>query len=112
VQSTGADDKNNIVSLFNVKDLALLDPDDNFTVRTLCSYYDHKVRFVMEDTPLKVMLDEFRKVGRSRCACRAQGQYHMAMVQTVHTPEDRDPYYKLTGIVTLEDIIEEIIQAE
>jgi metal transporter CNNM len=55
-------DRNNVVSLLNVKDLALLDPDDNFTVRTLCSYYEHPVRFVMEDTPLKMMLDEFRKV--------------------------------------------------
>jgi metal transporter CNNM len=63
-------DRNNVVSLLNVKDLALLDPDDNFTVRTLCSYYEHPVRFVMEDTPLKMMLDEFRKVRGVRMRIR------------------------------------------
>jgi metal transporter CNNM len=56
-------DRNNVVSLLNVKDLALLDPDDNFTVRTLCSYYEHPIRFVTEHTRLASMLDEFRKVG-------------------------------------------------
>ena len=56
-------DRNRIVSILNTKDLALLDPDDNLKVHSVCSYYDRTVRFVMEDTPLKTMLEEFRKVG-------------------------------------------------
>ncbi|KAK6762668.1 hypothetical protein RB195_023401 [Necator americanus] len=94
-------DRNNVVSLLFVKDLALLDPDDNFTIQTVCGYHQHPLRFVMEDTPLRVMLEEFKK-----------GDYHLAMVQRIVYTEDSDPTYELVGVVTLEDIVEEILQAE
>ncbi|EYC40562.1 hypothetical protein Y032_0606g576, partial [Ancylostoma ceylanicum] len=94
-------DRNNVVSLLFVKDLALLDPDDNFTIQTVCGYHQHPLRFVMEDTPLRVMLEEFKK-----------GDYHLAMVQRIVSAEDSDPTYELIGVVTLEDIVEEILQAE
>uniref|UniRef100_A0A8L8KBC8 CNNM transmembrane domain-containing protein n=1 Tax=Heligmosomoides polygyrus TaxID=6339 RepID=A0A8L8KBC8_HELPZ len=88
-------DRNNVVSLLFVKDLALLDPDDNFTIQTVCGYHQHPLRFVMEDTPLRVMLEEFKK-----------GDYHLAMVQRIVSAEDSDPTYELVGVVTLEDIAE------
>ncbi|PAV71029.1 hypothetical protein WR25_19951 [Diploscapter pachys] len=93
--------RNDVVSLLFVKDLALLNPDGNFTIQTVCNYHQHPLRFVMEDTPLRVMLDEFKK-----------GEYHLAMVQRVITEGDADPRYELVGVVTLEDIVEEILQAE
>ncbi|TKR81092.1 hypothetical protein L596_015030 [Steinernema carpocapsae] len=94
-------DRNTVVSLLFVKDLALLDPDDNFTIKTVCGYHEHPLRFIMEDTPLRVMLEEFKK-----------GDYHLAMVQRIAQVGEGDPVYELTGIVTLEDIVEEILQAE
>ncbi|CAD5233734.1 unnamed protein product [Bursaphelenchus xylophilus] len=94
-------DRNNVEALLFVKDLALLNPDDNFTIKTVCSYHDHALRFVMEDTPLRVMLEEFKK-----------GDYHLAMVQRVVQIDAQDPTYELVGVVTLEDIVEEILQAE
>lgn len=53
---------NSVVALLFVKDLALLDPDDNFTIQTVCGFHEHPLRFVMQDTPLRVMLEEFKKV--------------------------------------------------
>ncbi|CAJ0915620.1 unnamed protein product, partial [Mesorhabditis belari] len=94
-------DRNHVVSLLFVKDLALLDPDDNFTIQTVCGYHQHPLRFVMQDTPLRMMLEEFKK-----------GDYHLAMVQRIVCAEDTDPTYELVGVVTLEDIVEEILQAE
>jgi metal transporter CNNM len=35
---------------------------------------------------------------------------HMAFVQDINTSEDGDLIYEMIGLVTLEDIIEEIIQ--
>ena len=37
---------------------------------------------------------------------------HLAIVQKIMQPDEGDPFYELTGIVTLEDIVEEILQAE
>jgi metal transporter CNNM len=54
--------RNVIVGLLFVKDLALLDPDDNFTIKTVCGYHEHPLRFVMEYAPLRAMLEEFKKV--------------------------------------------------
>uniref|UniRef100_A0A914HM24 Metal transporter CNNM2 n=1 Tax=Globodera rostochiensis TaxID=31243 RepID=A0A914HM24_GLORO len=99
-----SDSRNNVVSLLFVKDLALLDPDDNFIARTVCEYYQHPVRRVPENTPLRTMLEEFKK-----------GDYHMALVDRMvvaHSADDKDSKYELAGLVTLEDIVEEILQAE
>lgn len=48
------------------QDLALLDPDDNFTVKTVCGYHKHIVKFVDAEMPLREILEEFKKVGRRR----------------------------------------------
>ncbi|CAD6187355.1 unnamed protein product [Caenorhabditis auriculariae] len=94
-------DRNNVVSLLFVKDLALLDPEDNVSVSTVCNFHQHMVRFVTEDTPLRFLLDEFKK-----------GDYHLAMVHKLVYADDADPSYELVGLITLEDIFEEILQAE
>lgn len=93
--------KQNIVSLLNTKDLAFVDPDDAIPLKTLCRFYNHPLSFVFEDETLDSLLREFKK-----------GHSHMAFVRHVVQCEDRDPTYVVTGLVTLEDVIEEIIQSE
>ncbi|CAI4228392.1 unnamed protein product [Auanema sp. JU1783] len=99
-------DKNNVTDILFVKDLALLDPDDNFTIHTVCGYHKHPVKFVFNDTPLSILLEAFKK------KLKNQGDGHLAMVKKLVGTEDHDPSYELVGVVTLEDIVEEILQAE
>uniref|UniRef100_F1L285 Metal transporter CNNM4 n=1 Tax=Ascaris suum TaxID=6253 RepID=F1L285_ASCSU len=94
-------DKNNVTDILFVKDLALIDPDDNFTVKTVCGYHKHPVKFVDSDAPLRGVLEDFKK-----------GDAHLAMVRQLAPDSGGDPLYELVGIVTLEDIVEEILQAE
>ncbi|OZC05128.1 hypothetical protein X798_07895 [Onchocerca flexuosa] len=82
------DDRNNIKALLMVKDLALIDPRDNFTVKTICEFNQYPLRF---------------------------GNYHLAIVENVPSIYNRKinrQTNNLLGIVTLEDIVEEILQAE
>ncbi|KAH0623075.1 hypothetical protein JD844_031004 [Phrynosoma platyrhinos] len=41
-----------------------------------------------------------------------QGKSHMAIVQKVNNEGEGDPFYEVMGLVTLEDVIEEIIKSE
>ncbi|XP_046386998.1 unextended protein isoform X2 [Ischnura elegans] len=92
----------NVVSLLYIKDLAFVDPDDNTPLKTLCQFYQNSCNFVFEDTTLDVMFKEF-KLG-------IKG--HMALVHRVNAEGEGDPFYETVGLVTLEDVIEELIQSE
>jgi metal transporter CNNM len=42
----------------------------------------------------------------------SKGKSHLAIVQRVNNEGEGDPFYEVLGIVTLEDVIEEIIKSE
>ena len=79
-----------------------MDPDDEKPIEEICKFYQNDVNFVYSDTILTDMFDEFKSGEKG----------HLALVQEVNTDGDSDPFYETVGLVTLEDIIEEIIQQE
>lgn len=94
-------DRNDILALLFAKDLALSDPDDKTPVSTFINFYSHPIIYLHEDDKLDYALNLFKS-----------GQAHMGFVRRVVNDGDRDPYHENMGIVTLEDVIEEIMQIE
>ncbi|NXG11586.1 CNNM4 protein, partial [Sakesphorus luctuosus] len=94
-------DRANIMDILYVQDLAFVDPDDCTALKTITKFYNHPVHFVFHDTKLDTMLEEFK-----------QGKSHLAIVHKVNNEGEGDPFYEVLGLVTLEDVIEEIIKSE
>merc|ERR1711872_556467 len=92
----------NIVHILFAKDLLFIDPDDEKPIEEVCKFYKNEVNLVYDDTVLTDMFNEFKSGEKG----------HMAVVQEVNNEGDGDPYYETVGLLTLEDIIEEIIQQE
>lgn len=53
--------RRNIVSLLYIKDLALIDPDDNTPLKTLSQFYQNSCYYVFEDTTLDVVFKQFKE---------------------------------------------------
>ncbi|XP_050676369.1 unextended protein-like [Leptidea sinapis] len=94
--------RGNIITVLFIKDLAFVDPDDNTPLRTLCQYYQNPCNFVFEDVTLDIMFKQFKEGHKG----------HMAFVHRINSEGEGDPFYETVGLVTLEDVIEEMIQAE
>lgn len=52
--------RSNVVSLLYIKDLALIDPDDNIPLKTHCEFYQSACFFVFEDMTLDVVFKSFK----------------------------------------------------
>ena len=79
-------DKNNIVGLLYVRDLAFVDPDDQTAVQAHMEFYKHELQFVWHDTKLGELLKVF-----------VSGKCHMAVVQKVNNETEGDPFYENVG---------------
>ena len=89
------DEESSVVHILLAKDLLFVDPDDKKPLAQLCNIYKTPFIQAEKDRKLDKMLNEF-KTGEKG---------HLAMVMG---EEDQGAI----GVVTLEDIIEEIIQTE
>jgi len=82
--------------------LIFIDPEDETRVGDLLHIFGRGVHVVWPDDKLGDVLRELK-----------QGRSHMALVRDVNNEdEESDPFYEVTGIITLEDIIEEILGDE
>nr|XP_055234529.1 metal transporter CNNM3 isoform X5 [Gorilla gorilla gorilla] len=95
------EERSNIVDMLYLKDLAFVDPEDCTPLSTITRFYNHPLHFVFNDTKLDAVLEEFKR-----------GKSHLAIVQKVNNEGEGDPFYEVLGLVTLEDVIEEIIRSE
>lgn len=86
--------RKNVIGLLMVKDLALVNPHTEVTLKSILSFYKHPIMMVDVNHRLDLVLNSFR-----------EGRSHMAVVVERNSKE-------VVGIVTLEDIIEEVLQVE
>jgi metal transporter CNNM len=94
-------DRHDYKGLLITRDLMLADPEDEMRLGDFIQIFQRKVDTVFEDTKLAHVLNRFKK-----------GESHMALVRQVNTSVDTDPRVEIAGILTLEDVVEEIIQEE
>ena len=80
------DTQDNIVGIINMKDLLLYDPDERFDIRSFL----RKPHFTYEYKDISELLVEMR-----------ESTFNIAIVL--------DEYGEMTGLITLEDILEEIV---
>ena len=91
-------DKNSIVGLLLVKDLIFVDPEDEIPLRNFFNVFGRPVIRVWDDDKLGVVLATFQRQ-----------RSHLAIVNTVDSSGPGDPIYVARGLITLEDIVEEIL---
>lgn len=93
--------KDDVIGLLLVKDLIFVDPEDQTPVRNFIQIFGRAFLLVWPDDKLGDTLRLFKK-----------GNSHMAIVRDVVEKPGMDPSYVVAGVVTLEDILEEIIGDE
>ena len=94
-------ERKNVVGLLHTKDLTFVDPDDKKPLKTIIEFYRHSLVHTDADEKLNNVLNHFK-----------YGKSHLAFVRQLFASDDEDPYYEIIGLVTLEDVIEEILQME
>lgn len=93
--------KNNIIGVLFAKDLLMANPQENTKLLLLVKFYNRRCHIVPSETKLISMMKYFQT-----------GKSHIALVQEVQQRPYGDPYYEVKGLVTMEDIIEELIHSE
>ncbi|CAL5222079.1 g4385 [Coccomyxa viridis] len=92
--------RQNICAILLVKDLILIDPDDETELSSVLAFRGRNVTYVREDVKLDVVFKEFMTSAN-----------HMLLVR--REPDmPGGPDGDVTGLITLEDVMEELIGAE
>ena len=94
--------RENIVGILMARDLIMINIDLNIlTIKQISSIIVRDVLLIDQGTKLQPIMSYFKK-----------GDTHMGIVTQVVQEDGRDPELKKIGIITLEDIIEELLSEE
>lgn len=94
-------DKNKIVGLILAKDLIFVDPEDEPPVANFVELFGRRPLEVWSDDTLGDTLKLFQ-----------ERRSHLAIVKRVNDEGEGDPFYENVGILTMEDILEEILGSD
>jgi len=94
-------DKHDYKGLLYTKDLMLADPEDEMRLGDFIQIFGRKVETFWSATRLVDVLNTFKKGGT-----------HMGLVRKPCTDVDVNPSFSILGVLTFEDIMEEILQEE
>mmetsp|Transcript_58440 Transcript_58440/g.126439 ORF Transcript_58440/g.126439 Transcript_58440/m.126439 type:complete len:638 (+) Transcript_58440:61-1974(+) len=94
-------DKNDYRGLLVAKDLMLADPEDEMKLGDFIMIFNRKVESFFKTDHLVKVLNCFKKGGT-----------HMGLVREAHIEDAIDPRFEICGVLTLEDVMEEILQEE
>ncbi|KAJ8546716.1 hypothetical protein ON010_g11519 [Phytophthora cinnamomi] len=94
-------DPNDIVGIIFTKDLIYVDPGQDVPLIAFARVFAVAAHRIWLDAQLGEVLSVFK-----------MGSTHMALVYDVNNSGPGDPFYELKGLVTLEDIVEEILQSK
>jgi len=93
--------RNQLIGWFHVKDLSLIDSNDELPLKDFMKMFKRKVAISYTTDKLIDMFEVFRI-----------GETHLAFVIEIIQDEDVDPYPKCIGIITLHDVIEALVQLD
>ncbi|CAM4842949.1 unnamed protein product, partial [Rotaria magnacalcarata] len=96
-------EKSNVIGIVKLRDFALITPEQyQLTVKHLMEFHTHPYGYTKTTDSLYNLMQEFLK-----------SRWHIALVQELRNEEDNvDPVYVTVGVITLEDVIEEMLQRE
>ncbi|CAH0477896.1 unnamed protein product [Peronospora belbahrii] len=94
-------DLNDVVGIIFTKDLIYVDPNQEVPLMAFARVFAVAAHRIWLDAKLGEVLSVFK-----------MGSTHMALVYDVNNTGPSDPFYELKGLVTLEDIVEEILQSK
>merc|ERR1711976_569642 len=94
-------DRQNYTGLLYTKDLILADPGDEMKLQDFINIFDRQALSFSQDFNLTDALNAFKN-----------GQAHLALVRKMCAEGVKNPRCETVGVITLEDIVEEIIQDE
>lgn len=94
-------DPDHIVGVLFVKDLIMVDPDDELELETIVNFRGRNAKYVEESRRLDEVFGTFK-----------EQMMHLLVVYQSNLSEEGKETRHITGIITLEDVLEELIQGE